>query len=226
MPGNASLGNDEHIEQDQQQAEEGHGNECRAPAKVAGQHASGRHAQHRTEHARGSECAGQGGAHGRGKDAQDDSQPHATVTGLPQPHEKTRGQHMAIVLREPAPQGGQAPEQHHQHHTSDATHAVCQDGDRDSQQPHHQADNAAEQTELGIAQAPFGFQLGKHGAEHLPRHVVRQHQAEDDGKYQPRVDARAGSLERQACVGKRSDRFFLHGVPSWSIATQGVVPIQ
>ncbi|MNI64445.1 hypothetical protein D3C73_1198890 [compost metagenome] len=139
---------------------------------MTSQHAACRHAQHRTEHACSRECTGQACTHGRGENTQDDSETDASVTGLTQPHEKTRGQQMTIVLRESAPQGGKAPEQHHQHHTFNASHAVGQHGDGDSQQTHHQPDNTTEQPELGIAQAPFHFQLGKHGAEHLPRHVI------------------------------------------------------
>ncbi|MCY1307656.1 hypothetical protein D9M70_575940 [compost metagenome] len=144
MPGNPGFADAEHIEQDQQQAEEGHGNERGAPAEVGGQHAPGCHAEHRAEHAGSREGAGQGGAHGRRKEAQDDGEPDAAVTGLTQAHEKTRDQHMAIVLREPAPQGGEAPEQRHQHDAFHAPQAVGQHGDRNGQQAHHQTDNAAE----------------------------------------------------------------------------------
>ncbi|MCY1420344.1 hypothetical protein D9M71_359600 [compost metagenome] len=183
----AAVLHHQRVDRRQQQAEQRHADERPAPAQLLGEHTAEGHAQHRAEHAAGHEGAGQGGAHAGGEDREHQGDADAAVGGLADAYQEAREEHVLVVFRQAAAEGRQAPEHGHQRQAPGPAPAVGDQGKGEGQQADHQRDDAAEQAELRIAQAPFGLEQRKHRIEHLPRHVVGDQQAEGQGEHHPGV---------------------------------------
>ena len=74
--------------------------------------------------------------------------------------------------------------------SGDAPHSpdpVGEQGNRKGQHADHHGNDTGQEAQLGVRQAPLRLQQRKDGAQHLPRHIVGNQQAERQREHQPGV---------------------------------------
>ncbi len=121
------------------------------------------------------------------KYAQQDRTTGTAKTCLSNPEQYSRQQQQHETGCHATDDGGGAPHQGHQGCPDHPPVTIHQQRDRHGQHADRQCHDADQRTELGIRQSPQRLQERKYRSDDLPRHVVREHQPEDQGKHQPHV---------------------------------------
>jgi hypothetical protein len=191
---------DQRVTDRQHDAEQRHACEGFAPAESRSEETTEGDAEHRPDHAAGEERATDRCAHPHREHAEHHRQADTPVGGFAHPDEKACNEHLFEAVRNPAPQCGQAPQRRHENQAAQPAPSVRQQGQWQCQGAYSQGDDAAERAELRVGEIPFCLEEREYGVQHLPRHIVREQQAEGQRKHQPRVVASPDTLGLAAFV--------------------------
>ncbi len=194
----------EAVQGGEDQAEDPHHGERPSPAGRLGHGAADGDAEHGAEGAAGDEGAGEGGPQGDREDAEDHGDPDAAVRGLADADEEAAEEHLPVVRRQGAPEGGHAPQRGGEQQTAHSAPPVGHEGHGEGEHADGQGHDAAERPQGGVGQQPFGFEQWEDGVEDLAGHVVGQQQAEAEGEDRPGIGLGDGPGRRGRGQGLRS----------------------